>query len=141
MNSNHIRLLLRRHIDRSHDIGVFPRDRIKPPKKRKCAYVWNTDTHTGRGQHWVAVYIDEDGVGYYFDPYGLYPRYRSFINFLRTQCTRWIYNDVCIQPLFSKACGPFCVYFLLHMSLGWTLEDIVDTVTESKAIHFVLNIT
>ena len=28
------------------------------------------DPHTGRGQHWVTV--DEDGIRYYFDSYGIY---------------------------------------------------------------------
>ena len=56
------------------DIGVFAKDGIIPPKtSTRTAYVCNTDPHTKKGQHWIAIYIDEDDSGYFFDSYGLPP--------------------------------------------------------------------
>lgn len=136
----HINRLLRQYIHGHHHIGVFPRDLIRYPPRGKCAFVFNTDPHTGRGQHWVAVYIDSKGVGHYFDSYGLPPMEKEFIHFLNTRCKRWVYNDERLQDNGSKACGQFCLYFLIHMSYGWSMDDVVDCLInneDTQVIDFV----
>lgn len=41
------------------------------PSKTKLGIIFNLDTHTGRGTHWVALYIDiTQGKMYYFDSNG-----------------------------------------------------------------------
>jgi hypothetical protein len=62
MNTGQIELILRRNIDNFD--GVFSRDRL-PDKPRLL--VCNTDPSSRPGQHWIAIYVGEDGRGEYFD--------------------------------------------------------------------------
>ncbi len=144
MISEDIYKLLRRNIHGCHDIGVFPYNQIgKPSKRKRCAYVLNTDPHYKKGEHWVAVYIDKSRVRYYFDSYGLPPMKNECVDFLKRHCRRWVYNDVRLQDEGSKVCGQFCLYFLIHMSYGWTMDDIIDSLKNNddiQVIEFVKNL-
>ena len=92
MNTDEIYRILKRAV-RGWDIGVIPRNKIRPPRK-KCLYVCNTDPASKKGQHWIAICIDAKGVGYYFDSYGRFPAHGEFIWFLNRYSTHWIYNDI-----------------------------------------------
>ena len=141
MNSVTIKTLLDKHIGTIHDIGVFPRDMLDTPRRPKCAFVWNTDPHTKKGQHWVALYINQKNVGYYFDSYGKPPQHQEFITFMKKHCKRWVYNDVRVQDTDSTACGHFCVYFLIHMA--FQCQDFIKTLvdqSDDNVVHFVHNL-
>ena len=142
MNTITLKKLLDKHII-GHDIGVFARDRLDTPQKRKCAFVWNTDPHTKSGQHWVALYISKEGVGYYFDSYGKPPQHREFVTFLKKYCKRWMYNSRRVQDEGSRACGHFCVYFLIHMAYRCKPRSVVDDLirqSDSKVVDFVYHL-
>ena len=51
--------------------GVYARDQLPKSIKYPTAMVWNTDPANQPGEHWVATYFNEDGMGEYFDSYGL----------------------------------------------------------------------
>ena len=53
--------------------GVYARDQLPKSVKYPTAMVWNTDPADQPGEHWVATYFNEDGMGEYFDSYGLEP--------------------------------------------------------------------
>lgn len=142
MDTFSVEELLNKYIYKSHHIGVSPRDRLRIPRQKRYAFVWNTDPHNKRGQHWVAVYI-VDGVGYYFDSYGIPPKQREFVDFLNIHCKNWKYNSRRIQDKFSAACGHFCVYFLIHMSYHCEPTSIVDNLlgqSDDKVVKFVQNL-
>lgn len=123
MEGKLIENVLRHYLD-DHNTGVFPRDRIRITRA-PTAYVLNTDPHNKKGEHWVAVYINERKVGHYFDSYGLPPYHEEFIIFLQNYCKHWIYSDQNIQGFKEKTCGHFCIFFLIHMSEGWSMEQII----------------
>ena len=50
--------------------GVYARDKLPKSIKYPAAMVWNTDPADQPGEHWVAAYFNEDGIGEYFDSYG-----------------------------------------------------------------------
>jgi hypothetical protein len=50
--------------------GVFSSDML-PPNHRLL--VCNTDPSTRPGQHWIAIYVDENRCGEYFDSFGQSP--------------------------------------------------------------------
>ena len=133
MKSGEILHHLLQNIHGQHVTGIFSCDKIKNPSKKKknkkipCAYIFNTDPHYEKGQHWVAVYIDKSKNGYYFDSYGIAPMKNEFIDFLKSNCIKYIYNNIRVQDTVSSACGQFCLYFLIHMSYGWSMDDIIDT--------------
>ncbi|XP_018396617.1 PREDICTED: uncharacterized protein LOC108774886 [Cyphomyrmex costatus] len=54
-------------------IGVYAADEIPTFWGKPAAIIANTDDHTKPGTHWVAMYVGRDGVGHYFDSYGLPP--------------------------------------------------------------------
>jgi len=55
--------------------GVFARDQLENVSldRYPIAFVVNTDKSSGPGEHWVAIFIDQNGRGYYFDSYGRPP--------------------------------------------------------------------
>ena len=54
-------------------IGVYPRDALPNVGKRPVALIANTDSRYEPGEHWIAIILLKDGVGEYFDSYGLPP--------------------------------------------------------------------
>jgi len=107
--------------------GVYPRDRLpRVIKNYPSAYVCNTDPHTANGEHWVAIYVDQDGHGDYFDSFGLPPMYARFVNFMNTHCTLWTWNEKQLQELTSHVCGHYCVFFLMQRCRGLTMNTIVN---------------
>jgi hypothetical protein len=76
--------------------GVFPSDMIPPVEKYPVAMVCNTDPHDKPGQHWIAMYISDDGIGEYFDSYGQPPFIGNFIEFLNNETTAWFSNEKCL---------------------------------------------
>jgi ribosomal protein S19 len=73
MNTNYlIQLLSKDHYIKNHFQGVFAADKIPIKVQPPVGLVINTDISSRPGKHWLAVYIDENFIGYYFDSYG-YP--------------------------------------------------------------------
>ncbi len=106
--------------------GVFARDKLPQGHLQwPCALVLNTDPAHKPGEHWVAVYIDRDGLGEYFDSFGLDPP-KVFASFLNSNTLKWTCNKVKLQDLLTSACGYFCAYYLLFHSEGTTLAEILD---------------
>ena len=120
-------------------LGVFARD--KPPQRVGWpeAFVWNLGTSKKPGSHWVAVYIDLRGRGYYFDSYDLPLLYKKFENFVNRSCVWWNFNRTTLQAPFSTVCGQCCVYFMLYMCGGEPMSAIMsrfsrDAVENDRAV-------
>jgi len=114
-------------------IGVFPADGIpKNILNYPCCFIANTDPSWMPGTHWVAVYIDADGTIEYFDSYGrtpMSPQMKSFCgNFFR-------FNPYMIQPVFSSACGQFCIYFLVQRCRGHSFERVMKMFDFNNLVH------
>ena len=110
-------------------LGVFPLDRLPEIKSIPASLIINTDPHNEPGEHWVAVYISDIGV--YFDSYGFPPLNEEIKSFLDTNTTEWTYNTVMIQGYNSYTCGQHCVLFVLLMSIGYSLMDIIHLFTNN----------
>ena len=63
--------------------GVFSADTL-PGRPRLL--VCNTDESTKPGQHWIAIHVDTDGRGEYFDSFGRAPN-KHFETFMNIHCT------------------------------------------------------
>ncbi len=105
-------------------VGVVPKDEL--PGRRLTAYptafVCNTDDGDEPGEHWVAVYVDADRRGEYFDSYGRPPRHADFRAFLLRNCDSWTYNGKRLQSGVSNVCGQYCVAYLLLRCRGMPLS-------------------
>ena len=103
--------------------GVFARNELGCSTE-KCVFICNTDCSHNEGTHWVALGINEQGEGLYFDSYGLPPVFKEFKRFFNGH-DNVCYNDVQLQTPFSMACGHYCVIFALYIFAGCNLETAV----------------
>lgn len=103
-------------------LGVFPSDRLPNIEQRRNSFVANTAGSSDPGKHWVAFYI-HDETCIFFDSYGNPPSgiFKKFVDKYALD-----YNHHRLQGPLSSTCGQFCVYFLLHIVRGYSLNDIVS---------------
>ena len=73
----------------------------------------------------MAAYFNEDGMGEYFDSYGLKPP-PYFEQYMERHSKQWIWNQIQLQDLWTSACGHFCVFYVIYRSRGIPMEDIVE---------------
>lgn len=95
--------------------GVFARDQLPKTVQYPCAMVLNTDPADEPGEHWVALYLDENCQGEYFDSYGIPPP-PCFKWYMKRHSTQWIWNQIPLQDVWTSACGHFCIYYLIYHS-------------------------
>ena len=95
--------------------GVFPSDKLPYKSSLPLNIIINTDPSYKPGEHWVAISINKDGIGEYFDSFGLPPFKENIEQFLNTKCTRgWTYNKIALQSAYSTTCGHYCVLFIIY---------------------------
>lgn len=119
-------------------VGVYAADRIPKVLSTPTAIIANTDDHTKPGTHWVALYIDSDRFGTYFDSYGLPPASKHHIDRLKRNCNSFCWNTRELQSLDSTCCGQYAVMFLYHMSRGKSLNAFLRLFTHDTRKNDVL---
>ena len=127
MNSQQLRWILSNDKVTSRNFkGVYALDEIKHIKQIifPSAYVFNLDPSYKPGVHWVAVYIDREGLPEYLDSFGRPPP-REIIDFLCTYAESWNYNHVPVQELYSTTFGQFVVFYIYQRCSGLTLKSIL----------------
>lgn len=101
-----------------------------------CAYVINTDASDEPGEHWVAILINNNGTGEYFDPFGLPPLHEDFWRFLGSNCPNgWIHSTTPVQGIQSTMCGAFCVLYIKARCKGISYLHILQLFTR----NFIIN--
>jgi hypothetical protein len=76
--------------------------------------VINTDSSYEPGERWVAVCIDRNGLGEYFDSFSLLPLPKEVTDFMRNNYPQGcLYNTITFQSIYSQNCGN---YFVLDLS-------------------------
>jgi len=112
--------------------GVFSADRLPQNPPLPCCLIANTDPESRPGSHWVAFYIDGNGIGEYFDSYGRPPTVQAFKDFLQKNTADWIHNDRLLQGVLSSTCGQYCIFYLLHRCRSVPMSDIVTMFNEHE---------
>ena len=116
-------------------VGVFPADKLPSINEFKypMTFIVNSDPSGEPGSHWMAIYINANGYGEFFDSYGKHPSVYSdrFSKFLDRSCKTWLYNKKCLQGIFSTTCGHYCLFYILHRARGVSLRVIVDMFTSN----------
>ena len=113
--------------------GVFACDQL-PTRyvPRPSAFVVNTDPSNKPGQHWVAIYITQNGEGEYFDSYGQKPTLPQLKSFLKKNATSTTYNQRPLQGPLSAVCGQYTIFFLLNRCRGLSLTKIISLFSSDK---------
>ena len=113
MNTHQLESVVRRHVKRFD--GVFSSDRL-PSQPRLL--VSNTDPSHMPGEHWIAIYVDDDGrYGEYFDSLGRRPT-AIFERYMNEHCREWTFNCKQLQSITSRFCGHYCACFCILRSRG-----------------------
>ncbi len=123
--------------------GVFPSDCLPKKQVYPSAYIANTDGKAKPGAHWVAVFIDHEGNGDYFDSYGRVPT-TIFKTYLDKQCLQWQYNGKQLQTSLTSTCGQYCIFFLHQRCRGNAMNQIInlfgsDTVKNDHMVTKFIN--
>lgn len=119
----------------NHTTGVYPADRIPKVLTKPIAIVVNTDGHKLPGAHWVAMYVDRSGHGWFFDSYGLPPIVPDHLTRLRRNCRLFEYNATQLQGPSSQCCGHYCVMFLHYMCTGLGLRKFKSVFSSNLELN------
>lgn len=109
--------------------GVFPCDLLfkfaKILENTDNSYVCNTADSFSSGDHWIAIHINREGIGEYFDSYGLHPT-DIFTQFLNFHSVKWTFNTTQLQSPFTTVCGQYCIYWLHEKGMGHASDIVMD---------------
>ena len=113
-------------VNANNFLGCFPLDLIPiSALKHPCCLVINTKPQNHPGEHWVAVIKSENNRGIYFDSYGIPPYNLPEIEEILNECESWKFNNIALQSPFSAVCGQYVIFFLTHITRGYSLDHIV----------------
>ena len=109
--------------------GTFPCDGLPRHPPKKVCYVVNTDPTGQPGQHWIALWLDDQRIEV-MDSYGLplewYRTTQPLIDWITSLDQRyWIANGATLQGLHSAACGHYCLAYLKLKARGGSLSDFL----------------
>ena len=108
---------------------MFPSDRLPSRiKQYPAGLIANVDRSNKPGSHWIAIYIDSYGNKPEFYEY-------SFKEFLEENSRAYTFNNPCLQSLYSRVCGQYCLYFFLFKARSFSLETIVNRFTANKRLN------
>ena len=144
MNTLEINTLLKKY-PHSRPVlnGVYARNRLPRLLNVPSALVGNTDPDHPMGQNWIAIYIDANSRGEYYNPTGRPQHESAYDNFMNKHCLHWTYNTVRVQEEGSTMCGFHCIFYLIHRCAGHSMTDVtrlLENAVEATGIvqRFVL---
>lgn len=120
----------------THFLGVLPCDYLPKAPLRILPSMFVINTHTSQlpGEHWVAIYINKNHVGCFYDSFGNKPdhyRFPTMIkDFLNLNTTSVQYSVRRVQDFSSDTCGQHCVFFRYHMAKGLDYEYVMSLYTD-----------
>lgn len=116
-----IKDFIERHID-SRNVFVTSVDRLPRNFNLPMALCTNLSKSNEVGSHWVCITITENGVGEYFCSYGVEPKSREILSFLKMHCKSHTFNKKQIQQTGSDVCGYYCCLYLHYKMKNLPLE-------------------
>lgn len=102
------------------------RDRLALHKA--SALVVNTDSSNGPGEHWIAIYIDENGHCEWFDSYGFRPEFydNRFISFFNHFTNSVWCNNFMFQSMSSDVCGEYAIIYIFLRCIQLSPTNIIN---------------
>ena len=135
-----INILSKDKFSRKLFCGVLPIDELKNFIFRKpCSLIINTDKSNKPGEHWIALFITENGYLEYFDSYGIRPYKKEIYHFIKKHKLKLIYNKKKIQNSLSTNCGKFCLLYLLLRTRRLRMNKILKFFVNNKNNDLLIN--
>lgn len=117
--------------------GVFSSN-LLPLQKIKnvpAAFVVNLSPSYEIGSHWIAIYINSNRIGYYFDSYGLPPTVPKIKRFLQKQCKVFYHSHAELQSTNSTVCGAYAICFIIFMLQNRSPENFESFFSTNQYIN------
>ena len=106
--------------------GVVPRDKLPQKPSYPSSIIVNTHKSNQSGEHWLALYYDENGMCSFFDSFGMHPDFYSLKDYIEKTSRHWEFNNKQLQSFNSVTCGHYCIYFILLKSRRFKLKEILE---------------
>src|SRR5690242_5596580 len=110
MNSIQLESILRKtKFTKRYFLGVYSADNLpKNVKRFPHCFIANTEPHWQRGEHWVALWINDPKNAEYFCSLGEQPNpnFQLYLNKYKNVKM----NNRQIQGTTENTCGHFCIY-------------------------------
>lgn len=116
-------------------LGIFSRNTLPERSilfnQLPLGIIVNTDLSSQPGAHWVAIHIDKDGIGEYFDAFGRQPLYSEFEKYLFDNCENGFFiNEITLQCTDCITCGEYCVAYLFNRFNGNSYSHFISIFTK-----------
>ena len=95
-------------------LSTFSTDTLPDDVPVPCCFISNTQPSSHRGEHWIAIHVDQSRRGSYFCSYGQQPK-EEFREWFDRNTDGWTFKSTRIQGEMSTTCGQYCVCFLHFM--------------------------
>ena len=116
-------LLYNNNITNQYFLGTFPADEIPKILDYPSSLVVNMDNSNKRGSHWVAMFIPNKKICYYFDSFGILPSNENITNFLNS-FSKILISNFTYQSIITDVCGDYVMFFIYMCSLGYKPKKI-----------------
>lgn len=116
-------------------LGIFPKDRIPLRVKYPSCLILNTHSSSQPGEHWLAIYFDQNRHVDFFDSFGRHPSNFGLEKYLDRLSSNWHFNKTQIQSITSSVCGYYCVLFLLYRCRGFSLQEFIKRFSNNAEIN------
>ncbi len=133
MNGRQIETFLNRKCGNKFQ-GVFSCDTLPP---NPTLLICNTDPHDKPGTHWIAIYVDTNRRGEYFDSFGQ-PIPKVFKDYMNKHCRSWTCNRRQLQSVLSSFCGHYCCFYCVYRCNGFDVNKIVSMFPNDTTFNDVL---
>ena len=97
-------------------LNMIKNGKIKPSPGQ--GFILNLSSSNHPGSHWVALYINSNGIGEFFDSFGLSCFDSKILEAFQLQNLRVINFEKTLQHPDSYFCGFYCVAYLLCREVG-----------------------
>jgi hypothetical protein len=114
-------------------IGVYPFNVAPNIDLLPTALILNMDSSDLPGSHWIALFYTKKGECNYFDSFGRKPD-SNILAYISKNSKKFIYNNLCVQDLWSISCGQMCLYFLVWRCRGISFKNIVESMLSDDFI-------
>ena len=129
--------------------GCFTFDRLPQIIESQHFYIINTkdskecEKKDGNG-HWTILFGSDSHQGekkyaIFFDPFGRICENYNLIKKTLKNHSYMLYNNICLQSIFSNLCGVHCVLVSVFMCHHYTFESILYSVYDLSTQHEMTN--
>ena len=107
-------------------------------KEHRTYIIFNNQVRKKPGEHWLALYLYDNGCVDYFDSYGdtfgsFQSQYRTLFNTLiKHNIKIKHFSRIRVQDYESSLCGAHCLFFLTLRYMDVSFRNIYDKVYDSN---------